>query len=108
MPKISEEQVEKLKAANPTIELHKISADEWDEDIVVRVPTEELWRQWKANIDPATRYGAMKDLINGCLIFPTPVELQAVFGRRPALVEEFTDGVCRIAGVIKSVRLKKL
>ena len=109
MPKITEEQLAKVKAAHAGVELHLLEADPWDEDIIVRVPPEASWSKWQANrADPETRRGAQKDLVNECLVFPSHVELAAICDRRPALLEEFAGGCCKIAGVIQSVKLKKL
>lgn len=109
MAKITEEQIAKTKAANPGVEMHLLEAEPWDESIIVRVPTEANWMKWRNAIREGENIrGAQKDLVNDSLLFPTPLEMSAIYDRRPALVEEFASGISKIAGVIQSVKAKKL
>lgn len=109
MAKITEEQQAKVKAANPGVELHLLEADPWEEDIIVRVPPEATWMKWQsAQLEKENVRGAMKDLVNESLVFPSALDVAAMYDRRPALVEEFAYGIRRIAGVIQAVKLKKL
>lgn len=109
MPKkISPEELEALKAANPKtagsnrkhgiVLLHALlddapAADA--DDFVFKVPTRALWVQYRGNLKMALSGRGPADyasvLAKNCLLFPSVAEFEALRERAPAVTEEFGE-----------------
>ena len=109
MPKLTDQDLAKLRTENPGVELHHLVVDEWDTEIVTKVPTRPVWLKFmEGQAEATTRYSSLGDLVMDCVVYPSREELGEIFKARPALMEEFALEVRKSAGAVKSVRRKKL
>jgi hypothetical protein len=107
MAALGKEQLAKVRADNPGLELHHIVAG--DEEIVVKSPPRAEWKRFRAMyLDPAQRPLALETLLFGCLVHPDAAGLNAILERRPAFAEVFGEKLASAAGLGTEAVEKKL
>jgi hypothetical protein len=108
---ISQEQIDKLKAAHAGAELHQVTAGsgEREASVVVKVPTRERWNRFKAQVADQNRKAlAFEALVVDCVVHPSKAELGAMLEARPGLSEAFGGKITELAGLEETVTAKKL
>lgn len=113
MPKISDDDLQKLKAANPRGTLTRLvgpaEADEGAcDDYVFRVPTRQDFNAYKAHQKKSLLGQAAPDaassLARTCLLFPSKDEFDALRERAPAIAEDLGEDLVEAASGGLSVR----
>jgi len=109
MSSLTEEQLERIKAENPGVELHVVSSPEASVEIVVRKPKEDQWRVFRAmQADDEQRPGALRWLASYCAVFPKGADFAALLAERPGLAETVGAKLVKIAGVDGTATSRKL
>jgi hypothetical protein len=107
----NESEIEKLKAANPGIELHQVSAGTGDREVavIVKTPDRQRWMRFKAQLQDQHRKAvAMEGLVVDCAVWPSRGEVEQLLEQRPGLVETIGSKVAELAGLEETVTAKKL
>lgn len=111
MAELSQEQVDKLKAAHPGADLQVVTAGGGDREVsvVVKVPNRERWMRFKTQAADAHRkLLALESLVIDSVVHPSPGELAQLLEARPALAETFGSMIAELAGLEETVVAKKL
>jgi hypothetical protein len=111
MAELSQEQIDKLKAAHPGADLQLVTAGGGDREVsvVVKVPGRERWMRFKAQAQDQHRKAvAMEALVVDCVVHPAPAEVAQMLEARPALAETFGTKIAELAGLEETVLSKKL
>lgn len=105
---ITEDQLDKIKAANPGKELHVLDArPEHDEEIVVAPPTSGMFTIWQQKIAEKD-VGASRVLVESCCVFPPLPDLRAMLDRKPGLALTWSAELQVIAGIARGDHRRKL
>jgi hypothetical protein len=112
MPRLSQEEIDALKAKHGPIYEVPIPRDE-DEggDVFVyarKMSLMEYNRFLKDSFDEDRRAYAMTNLANPCIVHPPPGELEALLKELPALTATVSDQLLKRAGGAKGVDAKKV
>jgi hypothetical protein len=106
---ITEDKIATLKVENPGFELHLLTNDDTEAQVVVKTPSEGEWRRFRSmSSDDAQRAMALRALVLGCVVYPTMPEFAAMLDRRPGLAETFGSKLVDIAGVSMATTVRKL
>lgn len=106
---MTNDTIEKVKAANPGADLRVIANQELGIEVIVRAPNKAEFRRFRTMYgDPAQRAIASEAFLLGCIAEPTAEEFRATLDRYPALAESFAGELCEIAGAIGTVTNRKL
>jgi hypothetical protein len=109
MSSLTEEQLERIKAENPGVELHLVSSPETGVDVVVRKPKEDEWRRFRAmQADDEQRSGALRLLAIHSSVFPKGAEFMAMLAEFPGMAETVGAKLIKIAGVDGTATSRKL
>jgi hypothetical protein len=104
---ITDEQIAKLKEANPGVELSVLHLEDLDLDVVVKTPDEGVWKRFRSQAsDDAQKSGALRGLVFGCAVWPS--DFATLVSRRPGIVETVGNRLVEIAGVSMAVTVRKL
>lgn len=113
MAKISDDDLQKLKAANPRGVIVRLvgpeeADDEACDEYVFRVPTRADYNGYKTHQKKALLGQAMSDaaasLARACLLFPSKDDFDALRERAPAIVEDLGEEIVESASAGLSVR----
>lgn len=113
MPKISDDDFQKLKAANPRGVISKLvgpdeAEDDACDDFVFRVPTRQDYNSYKTHQKRALLGQAAPDaaasLARACLLFPSKDDFDALREKAPAIVEDLGEELVEAAAAGLSVR----
>lgn len=106
---ITDEQIAKLKADNPGAELHLLTNDETEAEVVVKTPSEPEWRRFRSmSSDDSQRAMALRSLVLACVVRPPMEEFAEMLERKPGLAETFGSKLVDIAGVSMATTVRKL
>lgn len=106
---ITEEQVSRLKAENPGLELHVVSSPDTGAEVVVRRPSEPEWRRFRSMVgDDDQRPGALRQLAISSAIYPKGDDFMALLADYPGLAETIGGKLVKIAGVDGAATSRKL
>ena len=111
MADLSQDEIEKLKASHPGVELHFVTAGigEREVSVIVKVPNRERWNRFKSQVgDPHRKAMAFESLVRDCVVHPSAGELDRLLEQRPGLAEAFGGKLTEIAGLEESVAARKL
>jgi hypothetical protein len=103
---IEPDVLEKLRAANPGVELVQLEA--LGIGFVFKSPPRAEWKRFRAMYNnPAQQADAFEALVFGCLLHPTADDLRRALDRKPALAELFGAKLADAAGISAEVIEKK-
>lgn len=109
MSSLTDEQLDRIKAENPGIELHLVSSPETGVEVVVRKPKEDEWRRFRAmQADDEQRPGALRLLAIHSAVFPKGGDFMALLAEHPGLAETVGAKLVKIAGVDGTATSRKL
>ena len=109
----TQEQLDKIKAAHPGIELYALIAASADGSrsvsVIVKVPDRARWIRFKEQAADKNRKAlATESLVRDCVLHPGAAELDSMIEKRPGLVESFGAEIAALAGIEESVVAKKV
>lgn len=103
--KPTENEIEVLKTQHG--QLHLLELD--DEAVVAKAPTRALWKRFRAQTqDETKRLIAAENLVRDCVVWPAKNELEAMWERKPGLIESFGSELLELAGLSNKVEKKAL
>jgi len=106
---ITDDQIAKLKEANPGAELTLISNDDVGIEVVAKTPDDGTWKRFRAqSSDDAQRSIALRGLVMSCVVFPAPADFGAAVNRKPGIIETIGNKLVEIAGVSLATTTRKL
>ena len=90
-------KLEELSADHDEVEVHVIGGDVF----FLRPPSLASVERWRAHmVDDAKRSKAGARLVQDSIVWPPPVELAAIFKRKPMRIEALLRPVCELAGMV--------
>src|SRR5262245_51028450 len=104
---ITDDVIAAIKEANPKAELHRITTPTpWGETIegIVRVPTRAEWqmsRELVASGEPAKKVQAARVLFDGCVMYPSGSQRDALVAGRPGIVDVWAGEIGELAGAMQ-------
>ncbi len=110
MPKVTEEIISKVKAANPGIEVHLVEHPDLEHDFIVKGPGKQVWNIYRAQVsEAATKVQADDVLFSSCVLWPEKgPERDAIVERYPGIVQVVTGEIIEIGGASKAATHRKL
>lgn len=113
MADLNQEQIDKLKAAHPGVELYALTASSADGarsvSVIAKVPDRTRWMRFKEQASDKNRKAlATESLVRDCVVYPVAAELDSVIEKRPGLVESFGAEIAALAGIEEVVVAKKV
>ncbi len=111
MPKATEEDIAATRAANPGVELHVTTHPVLDDvqEFIVKAPSRAVWNLFRnRQADPAEKVLADDVLFDGCVLWPTKADRDAVVAKAPALVNMCAAEIAEIAGASRGGSHRKL
>lgn len=102
----SREQIEALKRAHGEVRVLRAAGEPV---ALARVPSAAEYQRWKEHSDDeATKFYALAELAQTCVLEPAGAEFRALLDRRPALGDVLGKELLRIAGLAENVQSEKL
>jgi len=108
---LTETEIAELKAKNPGANLAEITNEAvlGDETFVVKVPQDAAWKMFqtqRANDEQAPY--ALRTLVLGHMVKPTPSEFLLRLNETPGLVETVGGQLVKLAGASNASTVRKL
>lgn len=109
MPKATDDDIKKVKLANPGTDLHLIEHPVLPIDFIVRGPSKPEWALFRQrNGNDAEKGSAEEMLYETCAIWPEKKERDEVVARYPAVVNMVAGELAEIAGATQQASHRKL
>jgi hypothetical protein len=107
---VTDEDIARLKAANPGVELHLLSAPEFGVEVVVKSPPPAEWERYRfeQHDKPGQKYALLKQLVTLHTVHPPAQDLAILMARYPALVESLGAQIGEAIGLGTVVTRRKL
>ena len=107
--KITRQQIDAAKQANPGAELHLLDA--LGHQAIAKAPPREQYEFFKteASHKQAGRaLAALETLVKGCVVTPDAAGLEKMLDKFPGLVESYGNALIKLAGLTEEATAKKL
>lgn len=110
MPPIDQATIDAVKASQPDdAELMLLTGGGGEHQVIIRAATPDEMTEWRGAVnDEKRRAKATARLVRSVVLYPKAPEFGAMLQRKPALIEEFTPEVLKLAGCSGEVEAKKL
>lgn len=106
---ITDDQIAKLKEANPGAELTLIQNDDVGIEVVAKTPDDGTWKRFRSqSSDDTQRSVALRTLVFACVVFPANADFAAAVSRKPGIVETIGNKLVEVAGVSMATTTRKL
>jgi hypothetical protein len=106
---VTDEQIVKLKEANPGAELTLIQNDDVGIEVVVKTPDDGTWKRFRSqSSDDAQRSVALRGLVLSCVVHPAGPDFASAVARRPGIIETIGGKLVEVAGVSMATTARKL
>lgn len=106
---ISQETIDKIKAAMPGVELEVLVHPTLPDEVLGRIPPKGVYAIYLQLLnDPLRRIEAAEALCKGSIVYPTGPELDKMFDAHPALPRVFADELAEMAGATLKASRKKV
>lgn len=105
--KVDQDLVDKLKIANPDVQLLGLGSD--SATIVAKSPQKkemDLFRDMMFN--EKTRARGMERIVRACVLHPVGEELNRLIDGKPNLVEKWAEELLKSGGAEEEIQVKKL
>lgn len=105
---MTDEEIQRIKAAHPGEELTLLVSGQGDE-VIVRNPGPGLYKKFRAaSADLKRRDTAIEDLCRAVVVHPLREGFEAMLVKRPGLCEEFSEQLLELVGITTKARAEKL
>ena len=107
---IPQAEIDAAKAARPDRRLVILTPDDDDRDeFLFAVPKAAEYQKFRTMVlDDETKAGALRVLVDGCVITPSPAEFALITQDHPGFNETFGGQLLRLAGAGVGVTVKKV
>lgn len=104
---LTPEVIESLKAENPGVELHQVSAEGLEVLVLVRAPSKFEYKRFRDLAAKNKEDKAQETLVNDCLIYPKGQEWLDLLEDLPGLPDTVSGVILNLAGVYQNAEAKK-